>query len=84
MVQRRQAQQPPGKVRNPFTLIGSSDDRPAPNDPFNSLHRQDVQLPDGLAPGFYLLRTELLALHQADVAHIDNLNRGVVSKKQRQ
>lgn len=39
--------------------------------------RQDVQIPDDLAPGFYLLRTELLALHEADVSHEANPNRGV-------
>ena len=39
--------------------------------------RQDVQIPDGLAPGFYLLRSELLALHEADVSHAANPNRGV-------
>ena len=28
--------------------------------------RQDVTIPHDLAPGFYLLRGELLALHEAD------------------
>lgn len=40
-------------------------------------NRQDVQIPDDLAPGFYLLRSELLALHEADVSHEANPNRGV-------
>jgi len=39
--------------------------------------KQDVQIPDNLVPGFYLLRGELLALHEADVAHINNTNRGI-------
>ncbi|KIJ64230.1 carbohydrate-binding module family 1 protein [Hydnomerulius pinastri MD-312] len=38
--------------------------------------KQDVRIPEGLAPGNYLLRSELLALHEADVAHDVNMNRG--------
>ncbi|THH01982.1 hypothetical protein EW026_g815 [Hermanssonia centrifuga] len=39
--------------------------------------KQDIQIPADLAPGQYFLRPELLALHEADVAHIDNPNRGI-------
>ncbi|TDL24173.1 hypothetical protein BD410DRAFT_767332 [Rickenella mellea] len=39
--------------------------------------KQDVVIPQNLAPGFYLLRGELLALHESDVAHTANLNRGI-------
>ncbi|KDQ21541.1 glycoside hydrolase family 61 protein [Botryobasidium botryosum FD-172 SS1] len=39
--------------------------------------KQDVQIPSGLAPGFYLLRFELLTLHEAEVSHADVPNRGL-------
>ena len=42
--------------------------------------RQDVVIPEGLAPGFYLLRAELLTLHEADVSHVANNHRGIVRK----
>ncbi|KAJ3476621.1 hypothetical protein NLI96_g11037 [Meripilus lineatus] len=39
--------------------------------------KQDVRIPHDLAPGQYLLRSELLALHEADVSHAANPNRGI-------
>lgn len=36
-----------------------------------------VKLPAGLKPGQYLLRPELITLHEAEVAHTANANRGV-------
>ncbi|TFK62753.1 hypothetical protein BDN72DRAFT_776722 [Pluteus cervinus] len=39
--------------------------------------KQDVAIPRNLAPGQYILRPELLTLHEADVSHLANVNRGV-------
>ncbi|KAH6908346.1 endoglucanase B [Coprinopsis sp. MPI-PUGE-AT-0042] len=36
-----------------------------------------VRIPYNLKPGFYLLRPELFTLHEADVAHTANPNRGI-------
>ncbi|KAJ3037480.1 hypothetical protein HDV00_001655 [Rhizophlyctis rosea] len=35
-----------------------------------------VRIPAGLAPGNYLLRPELITLHEAEVSHVTNKNRG--------
>ncbi|TFK23794.1 endoglucanase B [Coprinopsis marcescibilis] len=36
-----------------------------------------VRIPNNLKSGFYLLRPELFTLHEADVAHTANANRGI-------
>ncbi|KAF8649571.1 hypothetical protein AX16_005733 [Volvariella volvacea WC 439] len=39
--------------------------------------KQDVVVPPNLAPGQYLLRSELLTLHEAEVSHLNDNNRGL-------
>ncbi|RPA86666.1 hypothetical protein BJ508DRAFT_119008 [Ascobolus immersus RN42] len=36
-----------------------------------------LKIPNGLKPGYYLLRPELITLHEAEVSHQSNKNRGV-------
>ncbi|EIN11131.1 hypothetical protein PUNSTDRAFT_142953 [Punctularia strigosozonata HHB-11173 SS5] len=38
--------------------------------------KQDLQIPSGIAPGFYLLRSDLIALHQAEISRLTNKNFG--------